>query len=165
MVSSLFWFIRHFSCVLSLMEWWTATRSAVRTPQTQSLGLFCLAWNNHLLVRVEKGKLFPYGSPWLGLEYSSAYRLGFFHYINSGFFSTPLEALHFLSWQGRTLAIWRIFTVGIDQKIGCYSPENYSAEILPKMSYYIGNKFYIGDQEVIILYLSQTHCATIICHR
>lgn len=151
--------------MVALWNCQTTTRSAVRTPQTQSLGLFCLAWNNHWLGWVEKGKLFLYGSPWLGLEYSSANRLGFFHYINYGFFNIPLEALHFLSWQGRTLAFWRIFAVGIDQRFGYYSPENYSAEILPKMNYYIGNQFYIRYQEVFIFYPSQTHCATIICHR
>jgi len=44
--------ILDYSCVLSLMELSTCqsvTRTAVRTPQTQSLGLFCLAWNKHSL--------------------------------------------------------------------------------------------------------------------
>ncbi|KAK2544841.1 hypothetical protein Q9966_001649 [Columba livia] len=63
-------------------------------------------------------------------------------------YKTYLTVLHMFSLlilqiNGRTLAFWRIFAVGIDQRFGYYSPENYSAEILPKMNYYIGNQFYI----------------------
>ena len=109
---------------------------------------------------MEEGKVFAYGSPSLGIEYSSEYRLGFFHCINWVFY-IPLEASSFLSWRNRALAIWRIFTVGKDQRFGYCSPENYNAEVLLETNYYLGNQLHIHDLEVIILYPSQIHYATI----
>lgn len=67
-------------------------------------------------VEWRKEKCSQYGSPTLGLEYPSEYRLGFFHCINC-FFNIPLEAFWFLSWQSRALAILQNLPCGQRPKV------------------------------------------------